>query len=42
MAKYETLNKETMPKLREALGNFLAIKSYLSEEALLLGDGIVV
>lgn len=42
MEKYEILNKETMPKLREALGNFLAIKSDLSEETLLLGDDIVV
>ena len=31
MEKYEILNKETMPKLREALSNFLAIKSDLSK-----------
>lgn len=42
MPKFEVINKKTMPKVREALGNYLAIKSDLSREAWLLGSDIVV
>lgn len=42
MSKFETISKNTMPKVREALSNYLAIKANLSEETWLLGDDIVV
>lgn len=41
MPKYETINNQTLPKLREALGNLLGIRD-LTRESMLVADGMVV